>query len=205
MVKSGHPVLKPSRVLVADDEHLIASSICNSVRSLGYEAVGPVGDGSEALRAFDCENPPDIAILDIRMPGMDGLEAARVLWHEQGVPSIIVSAYSGEEHLARAQAAGVFGYLIKPVSADAIGAELRVAWSRYCDTAEYKRRIQQLETTLQDRRLIEQAKWQLVQKNALSEAEAHSAIQRLARNQRRKLREVAQSILDSDGSPVALD
>lgn len=205
MTPNNQATPRPTRVLVADDEHLIASSISASLKSLGYEVAGPVGDGAAALEHFDQEPVADLALLDIRMPIMDGLEVARKLWHERGVPSIIISAYSGEEHFTRAQDAGVFGYLIKPVSADSLGAEIRVVWARYCDTNEYKRRIQQLETSLQDRRVVEQAKWRLVEVNGMNEGQAHAAMQKAARNQRRKLRDVAQYIIDCEKTPIPLD
>lgn len=205
MTPNNQPTPRPSRILVADDEHLIASSISASLKSLGYEVVGPVGDGAAALELFENDPPPDLALLDIRMPTMDGLEVARRLWHERGVPSIIISAYSGEDHFTRAQHAGVFGYLIKPVSADSLGAEISVVWAKYCNHSESTRRIHQLETSLQDRRLVEQAKWRLVQVNSLTEAQAHAAMQKAARNQRRKLRDVAQFIIDCDKKPIPLD
>lgn len=202
--KTSHPP-RPKRVLVADDEHLVVTSLSSSLRSLGYEVVGPVADGNAALRVIESEPAPDLALLDIRMPGPDGLEVAKRLWQEHEVPSIIISAYSGAEHVQRAQDAGVFGYLIKPVNAESLGAQIAVAWSKYCIEIDQMRRVQQLETTLEDRRIVEQAKWKLVEVNGLNEASAHAALQKAARNQRKRLREIAQGILDATVKPISLD
>jgi CheY-like chemotaxis protein len=101
----------PKRVLVADDEHLMATGLAGSLRTLDFEVVGPVASGEEALDIV-ADEPADLALVDIRMPGIDGLETAHRLWEERGIPSVIISAYSDESYLARAQHPGVFGQVL---------------------------------------------------------------------------------------------
>ena len=109
----------PARVLVAEDEHLIAVDLASTLENLGVEVIGPVGNGAQAVELAR-QQKPNLAILDIRMPSMDGLEAAGVLFCQMGIPVVIVSAYSDEEYVQSAARIGVFGYLIKPVTTDGI-------------------------------------------------------------------------------------
>lgn len=192
------------RILVADDEHLVSAGIVTSVKSLGYEAIGPVADGVAAI-ALATEQKPDLAVLDIKMPTMDGLTCAKALWETLAIPSIIVSAYSSEQYVNQAQDRGIFGYLIKPVNAESLRAAISVAWARAVSTAEQDSRIDQLERTLSTRRIVEMAKWRLVESLSWSEQDAHNALQRTARARRQKLSQVAQNVLDADEGQWDLD
>lgn len=196
---------RPQHILIADDEHLVVTSLESSLRSLGYSVVGVAADGNVALQLAMREPRPDLALLDIRMPEPDGLEVAARLWREHAIPSIIISAYSGDEHARRAQEAGVFGYLIKPVNAESLGAQIAVAWSKYCTEVGQTKRVRQLEASLEDRRIVEQAKWRLVECNGMNEASAHAAIQKAARNQRRRLRDIAEGILACQDRPIPIE
>lgn len=184
----------PQRILVADDEHLMATGLTTSLAALGHSVIGPVSDGESAI---DCarQEPPDLAILDIRMPGIGGLEAARILWSEMGIPTIIISAFSDPTYIEQAQQTGVFGYLLKPVSSENLRVTLSIAWARATNQAENSARITQLERTLAGRRSVEQAKWKLIEENGLTEPQAHAMLQKAARNGRRSLAEVADGVL----------
>lgn len=186
----------PTTVLVADDESLMATGLASSLKSLGFEIIGPASDGQEAID-LGIEEDPDICLLDIRMPEIDGLEVARVLWEEHGIPSIIVSAFSDKKCIEEAQANGVFGYLLKPVSTDNLRVTISIAWARALSSEEQAKRIEQLETTLTHRRIVEQAKWKLIENHGWTEAEAHTRLQREARNNRRKLIDVANEVLET--------
>lgn len=186
----------PNTVLVADDESLMATGLASSLKSLGFEIVGPASDGQEAIDLANHEDP-DIALLDIRMPEVDGLEVAKVLWEEYGIPSIIVSAFSDKQYVREAQANGVFGYMLKPVSTENLRVTISIAWARALGTEEQAKRIEQLETTLTHRRIVEQAKWKLIETHGWTEAEAHTRLQREARNNRRKLIDVANEVLET--------
>lgn len=184
----------PQRVLVAEDEHLIAAGIAAGLRSLGCTVIGPAPDGQAAIEAAEADMP-DMAVLDIRMPGVDGLTAARQLWDDHGVPSIIVTAFSDDQYVSRAQATGVFGYVLKPVSIENLRVTLNVAWARANEAEVLRDRIKQVEASLANRRVVEQAKWKLIESLKITEAEAHSRLQQAARDKRRKLIDVANDVL----------
>jgi response regulator NasT len=188
---------RPSTILVADDEHLVASGIAAHLTDLGHHVVGPASDGEEAI--LHCERAhPDMALLDIRMPKQDGLTAARIIYERFAIPVVILSAYSDPEYVGDASRLGVFGYLLKPVTQDQLRAAISVAWSRYVDASENQREISDLRQRLENRKLIEQAKWILVKRKGIDEPEAMRLLQRQARNNRRPLVEVAQAVLESE-------
>lgn len=190
----------PCRILIADDEHLVATGIAAHVRELGHKVVGIAADG-EAAVALAREQSPNLALLDIRMPKATGVEAAMVLYQEMGIPSIIISAYSDEEHVSRIQGygtgSGVYGYLLKPVSRDELRVTIGVAQQRASVDNFHSTRITQLEQNLNNRRVVEQAKWILVGKRGMTEPEAHERLQRVARDKRRPLIEIAQAVIQS--------
>lgn len=188
---------QPRRILVADDEHLVASGLAATLTSLGYEVVGPVSDGEQAI-ALCAADPPDLALLDIRMPKLDGLAAAKEIFGRHGVPIVIFSAYSDRQYVETGNRIGVFGYLLKPVTADQLRVGVSVAWGRYLDYAEKNREIARLEDRLASRRVVEQAKWVIVKHRNISEPEALKLLQRQARRNRRPLVEVAQNLLDNE-------
>jgi len=189
------------RVLVADDEHLVATGLAAIVRDLGHTVVGVASDGIQAVELAG-KHGPDVCLLDIRMPNMDGISAALKIYETLGIPSLIISAYSDEDHLAQIQrnglSSGVFGYLLKPVAQE----ELRVQLAVLVHRAEVDRfrsgRVNQLETNLQNRRTVEQAKWKMVETTQITEAEAHERLQRMARNRRLPLVDIARGVLSGE-------
>ncbi|MCA9309589.1 MAG: response regulator [Phycisphaerales bacterium] len=189
----------PQRILVADDEHLMATGLTTSLAALGHAVIGPVSDGESAIDSARRE-PPDLAILDIRMPGIGGLEAAKILWEEMGIPTIIISAFSDPTYIEQAQETGVFGYLLKPVSSENLRVTLSIAWARAANQMDNAARISQLERTLAGRRAVEQAKWKLIEERGITEPEAHSMLQKAARNGRRSLAEVAGEVLTGEAA-----
>ena len=186
----------PKSILVADDEHLVATGICASLTDLGYRVVGPSADGEETIKLCQREKP-DLALLDIRMPKMNGLEAAKTIFKQYGVPVMILSAYSDPEYVSTAAEIGVFGFLLKPASQDHLRVSIEVAWRRYHDYIDNGLEIGFLKQRLDDRKTIEQAKWFIVQRKGNTEPEAMKMLQKQARNSRRPLIEVAKSILDN--------
>lgn len=194
----------PYRILVADDEMLIATGIATSLRDLGHTVVAVVADGEAAVRAAR-EHRPDMAMLDIRMPRMDGIDAAAAIATELGIPSVIVSAYSDPEHInrmhARPEVSGIFGYLLKPVNTEELRVAIGVCAQRSAVDEFRRNRIGQLETNLSNRRIVEQAKWLMVEKHKLSEAQAHEKLQRAARDRRLALVDVAQGVINSGELP----
>lgn len=194
----------PLRVLIADDEHLVATGIAGNVRDLGHTVIGIASDGETAV-AIARAQQPDLALLDIRMPKLSGTEVAMILGEELGIPSVIISAFSDDEHIQRIQsygvASGVYGYLLKPVSADELRVTLGVAMNRFAVSQSQSQRIAQLEQNLVNRRAVEQAKWLLVEKHKMTEAQAHERLQKLARDRRQPLVDVAKAVVESGQLP----
>ncbi|MCC6323159.1 MAG: response regulator [Phycisphaerales bacterium] len=187
----------PSRILVAEDEHLVATDLVMHLRDAGYKVVGPAPDGEAALE-FARSADPDLALLDVRMPKRDGLSIAGEIYEELGIPAIILSAFSDDEYVRMAQQAGVFGYLVKPATGGQLRACIEVAWGAYVRACQSSKVNADLRRKLEERRIVERAKWILVQRKGLSEADAMHALQRHARSTRRKIVEVAQQLLDAN-------
>lgn len=188
----------PCKILIADDEHLVATGIAAHVRELGHKVVGIAADGEAAI-ALARESQPNLALLDIRMPKASGIEVAMLLYKEMGIPSVIISAYSDEEHINRIHGygadSGVYGYLLKPVSRDELRVTIGTTQQRASVDGFHSTRIMQLEQNLHNRRVVEQAKWILVEKKGLTEPQAHERLQRVARDRRRPLVEIAQAVI----------
>ena len=154
----------PVKVLVADDELLDVQGIIGLLKSLGFEIIGPCKNGEEAVEKVR-EDRPDIALLDIQMPVMNGMQAAQIIFHEHDIPVVMLTAYSDDTFLRNSIAAGVFGYLLKPASSEQISAGLSVAWQRFLDHIDQRSKIVDLTQRLDDRKLIERAKWIIVKRS----------------------------------------
>ncbi len=188
----------PSRVLVVDDELLVAQGIMNSLQSLGYEVFGPCKNGEEAVQVCR-DNRPDIVIMDIQMPVMDGMQAAQIIFPELDIPVIMLTAYSDDTYLSTCADAGVFGFLLKPASSEQLSAGITIAWERFLDTVGQRSQIVDLKQRLDDRRLIEQAKWIIVKRKNISEPDAMKMLQKQSRSSRKSIAKVARAVIDSDG------
>ena len=188
----------PERVLVVDDELLVAQGIIASLKDLGYEVLGPCKNGEEAI-AKCREESLDIVIMDIQMPVMDGMQAAQIIFPELDIPVIMLTAYSDDTYLRNCVAAGVFGFLLKPASREQLSAGLNVAWQRFLDHVEQRSQIVDLKQRLEDRRLIEKAKWIIVKRKEISEPDAMKMLQKQSRSSRKSIAAVARAVIDSDG------
>ena len=185
------------RILVADDEHLVAEGMARSLSALGYEVVGTVANGEQAIEMTREQNP-DMAILDIRMPKVDGLTAAEILTREMDLAILIATAYSDESYLKNSCQVGVHGYILKPISTEQLRVAVTMAWSRYQQEVGLNTEVTRLRLNLEQRRKIEQAKWVLVKKLNIEEEEAHRKLQKYARDSRKPVVEIASSILDNE-------
>jgi AmiR/NasT family two-component response regulator len=195
--RAGSYPEQPRTILIADDEHLVASGLAASLRELGYTVIGPAADGEEAVGLCSSVKP-DMALLDIRMPKRNGLDAAEVIFRQMHIPVVIFSAYSDKEYIDSSNEVGVFGYLLKPVTQDQLRVGISVAWGRFLDHISQSTEISHLKQRLESRKIVEQAKWVLVQKKNISEPDAMRLLQRQARNNRRTLVDVAKSLLENE-------
>ena len=189
---------RPARVLVVDDELLVAQGIMSTLKALGFDIVGPCKNGEEAIA--NCrEDKPDIVLMDIQMPVMNGMQAAQIIFPELDIPVVMLTAYSDDTYLRNCVAAGVFGFLLKPASSEQLSAGITVAWERFLDHVEQRSQIVDLKQRLDDRRLIEQAKWIIVKRKEISEPDAMKLLQKQSRSSRKTIAAVARAVIDSDG------
>lgn len=192
--------LRPERILIAEDEHLVATELVLMLADLKYTIIGPAVDGMSALQIAH-KSLPDMALLDIRMPKKNGLAVAEQLYKELAIPTVILSAYADAEYLDAAKRGGVFAYLVKPVSEGQLRATLELAWQRYRDSMEAQVEVADLRRRLEERRLVEQAKWRLVSEQHMPEPEALKAMQKVARDRRVSLAQIAQTVIDTGTLP----
>ncbi len=186
---------KAGRILVADDEHLAALSLKQSLNDLGYTMIGPAHNGEHAVELGYAEHP-DLALLDVRMADdFDGVDAARFLFEELRIPTVIVSAYSDPRQVEESTIPGVFGYVLKPVAREQLRAAIEVAWARMCQCHAQEKEIQRLKSTIEDRKTVERAKRALAEKHEIDEGEAMRRLRKMAREARRSLAEIARTLL----------
>lgn len=186
------------RVLIADDDPIIRLDLKQMLENLGYEVVAEAEDGQEAVAMAQTHNP-DLCVLDVKMPVMDGIDAANTMADSGIAPSILLTAYSDSDLIARAREAGVFGYLTKPFKPSDLAPAIEVARARFEQNQQLVKEVATLSDRLEARKVIEKAKGVLVQKEGISEADAYRRIQQQSMNQRLSMREVADAILIAEG------
>ncbi len=182
------------RVLIADDEAIIRLGLSEMLEDLGHTVVGHASDGAGAVRLAS-ETEPDMIILDIKMPGMSGLDAAEAITADRPAPIIILSAYSDRALLERAASLAVQGYLVKPVRPADLAPALEMAASRFEQWQVLRREAADLREAIQTRDIVDRAKRLLMQSQQLTEAQAFARLQMQARRQRRPMRAVAEEII----------
>src|SRR5215217_714869 len=189
-----------TRVLIAEDEALIRLDLKEMLEEEGYTVVAEVGDGQQAVdRAAQLQ--PDLVILDIQMPVLDGLSAAEQIAGARIAPVIVLTAFSQRELVERARDAGAMAYLVKPFSKNDLVPAIEVARGRFAEMAALDGEVRTLEERLETRKVVEQAKGRLMTDQGLTEAEAFRWIQRTAMNQRTSMKALAETILADEGEP----
>jgi len=183
-----------TRVIIADDESIIRMDLKEMLSQLGYLVVGEAGDGLSAVNLAR-ELKPDLVIMDIKMPDLDGIAAAKVLTEERIAPVLLLTAFSQAELVEGAKEAGVVGYIVKPFRESELVPAIEVALSRFKEFRMLERETQGLRETLETRKLVERAKGILMDTQSLKEAEAFRKIQKLSMNTRKSMREIAEAIL----------
>jgi response regulator NasT len=185
---------EPLRILIADDESIIRMGLQVMLRDLGYRVVGAARDGAEALELARRKHP-DLAILDIKMPHLDGLEVAEALAAERPIPVIILTAFSDREYVERARSTAVHAYLVKPVREEKLAPTIEIARARFAEQQALQEERLSLEEALETREVLARAKQHLMERLGISEAEAFRLIHRRARDTRRSMRAVAEEVL----------
>lgn len=182
------------KVLIADDEPIILLDLKQMLENLGYEVVAEASDGQQAVDLAR-ETRPDVCILDVKMPVMDGIEAVGYITEENIAPTILLTAYSDRELVDRAKNAGVFAYLVKPFKPGDLPPSIEVARSRFEQNVALTKEVGTLQERLEARKLVDRAKGILMDEHKLSEQEAYRRIQVQSMNLRKTMREVAEAII----------
>jgi len=189
-----------ARVVIAEDEAIIRLDLQETLEEEGYEVVGSTGRGDEAV-AMVRDLKPDLAILDIKMPGMDGISAAKEIAGGRWAAVLILTAFSQRDLVEQARDAGAIGYLVKPFQKSDLVPAIEVAIGRFSELRALEQEVHSLEEQLTTRRIVERARGQLMDTHKLSEADAFSFIQQSAMRQRAKMRVVAEQVLDGSLVP----
>ena len=190
----------PIRVVIAEDEAIIRLDLKETLEEEGYEVVGETGRGDEAV-ALVRELKPDLAILDVRMPGMDGLTAAREITADHLAAVLVLTAYSQRNLIEEARDAGALAYVVKPFQRSELIPAIEVALGRHREMRALADENASLEEQLATRRLTDRAKGMLMDNHGMRESDAWSFIQKTAMNQRVKIQLVAQQIIDGELTP----
>ena len=181
-------------VVVAEDEAIIRMDLVEVLREEGYDVVAECGRGDDAIRLVG-EHRPDLALLDVKMPGMTGIDAARAITAETDTAVVMLTAFSQRELIHEASDAGAMAYLVKPYQREDLVPAVELAIARRRETAALRDELSAVEQRFEERKTIDRAKGQLIDERALSEADAFQFLQRSAMSSRRRMIDVANDVL----------
>ncbi len=188
------------RVVVAEDEPLIRLDLCESLAEEGYDVIGEAGDGAEALDLVR-EHKPDVAILDIKMPNVDGLTAAREILSDRLSAVVILTAFSQRDLVEQARDAGVLSYMVKPFRSKELVPAIELAIARFREIVAVTDQVESLSDQLETRKVIDRAKGRLMDEGNLSEQDAFRFLQKTAMSSRSSMKEVAGQVIAGELTP----
>lgn len=195
-------MISKARIVIAEDEGVVRLDLRETLQEEGYEVVGETARGDEVLQIVERTNP-DVAILDIKLPGEDGISVARKLTAKGDVAVLMLTAFSQRDVVLEAIEAGASGYLVKPFQRSELVPAIEVALARHRDMKLLEQERQDLEEALETRKLVERAKGKLMVEQGLSEEEAYRAIQKAAMQRRLTMRRLAELILEGSIDAVS--
>lgn len=184
------------RIVIADNESIIRMDLKEILEEAGHTVVGEATDGVKAIelaRKFH----PDLVIMDIKMPEMDGITAAKIISNEKLAPVLLLTAFSQKEIVEKAKDSGVLAYLVKPVKEANLFPAMEIALSRFKEFAELERELEEVKNSLETRKILDRAKGILMDAYSLSETEAYRRIQQYSMSKRKSIRDVAAAIVES--------
>tara|TARA_Y100001970_G_scaffold53561_1_gene67807 strand:- start:1490 stop:2107 length:618 start_codon:yes stop_codon:yes gene_type:complete len=194
---------KKIRVVIAEDEAIIRLDLKESLEAEGYEVIGETGRGDEAIDLVRMLEP-ELVILDIKMPGMNGIDAAKIISDEGLAAVILLTAFSQQDLIQEASNAGVLAYLVKPFQRSDLVPSIELALGRFKEISNLKQETEMLRQSLETRKLVDRAKGLLIDNYGLKESDAYRYLQKKAMEDRTTMKAVAEDIL-SDTSPVDSD
>jgi response regulator NasT len=184
----------PRTVVIAEDETLIRMDLAEMLADEGYDVVGQAGDGQKAIELAE-ELRPDLVILDVKMPVLDGIAAAEAIAGQRIAPVVMLTAFSQRDLVERARAAGAMSYLVKPFTQSDLVPAIEMAVSRFAEITELEAQVTDLEDRLETRKAVERAKSILQDQLSLTEPEAFRWIQKTAMDLRMSMRQVAEGVV----------
>jgi AmiR/NasT family two-component response regulator len=187
-------ILRTVRILIAEDETIIRLDLRDLLERSGHQIVAEARDGEEAV-ALAREHQPELAIMDVKMPKLDGIEAAKRILDEHPIPIVMLTAYGQEELVSRAVEAGVFGYLVKPFREQDLVPAIATARARHEELAAVREEAESLADALAARKAIERAKGLLMEKEGLSEADAFDRLRKASQVSGRPLKVIAEAVV----------
>jgi len=182
------------RIIIAEDEFLLAKSLMGLVESLNHQVVGIAETGTQAI-VMAGEHAPDLILMDIKIPEIDGITAARTIAQQQNIPTVIITAYSDPGLVDDAADAGVMMYLIKPVSLGDLQAAIHLTMARFRELQALRQEVGDLKKAMEQRKVIERAKGILMDQFHIQENEAFRRLQQLSQHENRPMVEIAQAII----------
>jgi response regulator NasT len=188
------------RVVIAEDEAIVRLDLKETLEEEGYEVVGETGRGDEAVKLVR-DLTPDLAILDIKMPGQDGLTSAREIVNDQLAAVVILTAFSQRNLIDEARDAGVMSYLVKPFQKSELIPAIEVALARFNEMRALRSEVGNLEEQLETRRFLDRAKGLLMDECGMKEGDAFSFIQKTAMERRQKMKAIAEAVIAGDLRP----
>ncbi len=184
------------RIVIADNESIIRMDLKEILEEAGHEVVGEATDGLKAIE-LTRKFKPDLVIMDIKMPEMDGITAAKAISSEKIAPVLLLTAFSQKEIVDRAKDSGVLAYLVKPVKESNLFPAIEIAISRFREIAQLEHELDDVKHSLEMRKLLDRAKGILMDAYGINESEAYRRIQQYSMAKRKTIKEVAQAIIDS--------
>ena len=185
------------RLLIADDEEVVRKTLVGICESLGHQIVGQAANGQEAIELASLTGP-DLVLLDIRMPVLGGLDAAKAILERTTIPIVIVTGHTDHALITDAARLGVYSYLVKPITPDRLLAAIATAQARFSDMQDLRGEVGDLKQSLDDRKLVERAKGVIMRDMKVGEQEAYRWLKRTSSQSNRKIADVARSIVALD-------
>lgn len=183
-------------VIIAEDNSKTRLFLKNQLELLGYNVIGAVTNGKDAVE-LAAETDPVLVILDVKMPKMDGIEAAKEITSKGPIPIILITGLSSDEMASKAIEAGVFAYLVKPVTKKQLEPAIKLAMARYTEFTSLKTEVDDLKDAIETRKLVERAKGILMKRCNISEEDAFKLLQAHSQKENKKMREIAENIISA--------